>query len=126
VLDAARVVAFVGSSDLDRSRAFYEGVLGLTIVEASPFALVARTSASPTTIRITATSSASPAGYTVLGWTIDDIAATVADLTKRGVAFTRFDGMEQDAAGVWTSPSGDKVAWFSDPDGNTLSLTESR
>jgi hypothetical protein len=42
----------------------------------------------------------------------------------RGIAFERFDGMEQDDDGVWTTPTGDRIAWFKDPDGNTLSLTQ--
>ena len=55
---------------------------------------------------------------------MDDIAATVRDLSAKGVSFTRYDGMGQDETGVWTTPGGDKVAWFTDPDGNTLSLTQ--
>ena len=63
-------------------------------------------------------------GYTVLGWRVADIAATARGLAGRGVAFLRYDGMDQDDNGVWTTPGGDRVAWFGDPDGNTLSLTE--
>jgi hypothetical protein len=75
-------------------------------------------------LRVTRADEVVVAPYTVLGWRVDDIAQTVGDLTARGVAFLRFDGMNQDALGVWTSPGGDRVAWFKDPDGNTLSVTQ--
>ncbi len=64
-----------------------------------------------------------PPGYTVLGWLVDDIAASARELAALGVELTRYDGMGQDELGVWTAPGGDQVAWFRDPDGNTLSLT---
>ena len=60
----------------------------------------------------------------MLGWRVCDIAATVRELTARGVVFLRYDTMGQDDSGVWTTPGGDKVAWFTDPDGNVLSLTQ--
>ena len=63
-------------------------------------------------------------GYTVMGWSVADIADTVSELEACGVAFTRYDGMEQDAQGVWTTPNGDRIAWFADLDGNVLSLTQ--
>jgi predicted enzyme related to lactoylglutathione lyase len=66
-----------------------------------------------------------PARYTVLGWTVDDIADAISALGERGVRFERYDGMEQSEDGVWTSPGGARIAWFKDPDGNTLSLTQS-
>ena len=72
----------------------------------------------------TAVAEVAPPGYTVLGWRASDIAATVRGLTARGVAFLRYDGMDQDEDGVWTTPAGDKIAWFADPDGNVLSLTQ--
>jgi catechol 2,3-dioxygenase-like lactoylglutathione lyase family enzyme len=62
--------------------------------------------------------------FTIAGWRVGDIAATVRALEAKGVRFTRYDGMDQDELGIWTAPGGDKVAWFTDPDGNTLSLTE--
>jgi hypothetical protein len=77
-------------------------------------------------LRVTAVPEVSPPGYTVLGWRITDIAATVRALTARGVAFLRYDAMDQDEQGIWTTPGGDQVAWFADPDGNTLSLTQFR
>jgi phosphoribosylformylglycinamidine (FGAM) synthase-like amidotransferase family enzyme len=77
-----------------------------------------------TMLRITVAAEVAHPGYTVLGWRVSAISETVADLESRGVVFTRYDGMDQDAQGVWTSPNGDRIAWFTDPDGNVLSLTE--
>jgi len=122
MLGFSDLVAFAASTDLPRARAFYEGVLGLRAVEQNDFACVF--DAGGTMLRVTAVREFSPAGYTVLGWRVADIEAVAAGLSARGVAFSRFDGMEQDDSGVWTSPGGDKVAWFTDPDGNILSLTQ--
>jgi catechol 2,3-dioxygenase-like lactoylglutathione lyase family enzyme len=119
---SAELVAFVSSSDLERSRAFYESVLGLTIEEMTPYACVARSG--PTTLRITLADGWTPQGFTVLGWTVDDIRAELAALRSRGVEPLRFDGMGQDAEGLWTAPGGAQVAWFHDPDGNVLSFTQ--
>ncbi|MFE7798193.1 VOC family protein [Nocardia sp. NPDC057440] len=118
----AEVVAFVPSSDLTRSGKFFAEVLGLTIVEATLYAVVAR--GAGTTVRITLVNELAPQPFTVLGWVVPDIGRAVAELTEHGVVFLRYEGMPQDAAGVWASPGGDKVAWFADPDGNVLSLTE--
>jgi hypothetical protein len=73
---------------------------------------------------VTAVAEVRPAGYTVLGWRVSDIQTSVSELAVKGVSFTRYAGMEQDEHCVWTTPGGDKVAWFSDPDGNTRSLTQ--
>jgi len=121
-LGACDVVAFTATRDLDRARAFYAVVLGLELVEQTPIACVL--AANGTTVRVSLVDDLTPAPYTVLGWLVPDIRASVRDLTARGVTFERFDGMDQDHDGVWTAPSGDRVAWFKDPDGNTLSVTE--
>ena len=118
----AELVAFVPTADLERSHAFYGGVLGLARVDASPFAN--GYDAGGTQLRVTRVDAPPAAAFTVLGWSVPDIAAAIAALAARGVAFERYDGMGQDAAGVWTSPSGTRVAWFKDPDGNTLSLSQ--
>ena len=65
-----------------------------------------------------------PATFTILNLVVDDIDASVDELTRRGVQFERYGFPGQDDAGIWTAPSGDKVAWFKDPDGNTLSLSQ--
>ena len=122
MLQAAEVIAFAPSADLHRARAFYEQVLGLRVIDQNDFACVF--DANGTMLRVTAVAEVARPGYTVLGWRVADIAATVRGLTERGVAFLRYDGMGQDDDGVWTTPGGDKVAWFADPDANVLSLTQ--
>ena len=121
--DDGRLIAFVPTTDLQRARAFYAETLGLRVAEESPFACVF--DANGTMFRLTPVRKLSRVRYTVVGWGVDDIAATVAALTAAGVAFLRYRGMEVDDAGIWTAPAGDRVAWFEDPDGNLLSLTQS-
>ena len=77
-----------------------------------------------TELRVTLVDSAAAAPYTVLGWNVPDIAGAVRDLAGRGVEFVRYPALQQDALGIWSAPSGARVAWFRDPDGNTLSLTQ--
>lgn len=121
-LAGAPVVAFLATADVARCRAFYEGVLGLALAEDSPFAVVF--DAADTMLRIQKVASFTPQPFTALGWRTDDIAATVAELGAAGVTFERYPQLEQDAAGIWTSPGGARIAWFRDPDGNVLSLTQ--
>ncbi len=122
MLTTSDLIAFAPTSDLARARSFYETVLGLPVVTENAYACVL--DAHGTMLRLTAVPEVAHPGYTVLGWRVADISGTVAELAARGVRFARYDGMEQDAQGVWTTPSGDRVAWFSDPDGNVLSLTQ--
>lgn len=121
-LAGAELVAFVPTADLERSHEFYGRTLGLERVEASPYANAY--DAGGTRLRVTRVETPAGAVYTIAGWTVPDLAATLAALTAEGVAFVRYAGMEQDEAGVWLAPSGTKVAWFRDPDGNTLSVSE--
>ncbi|HEY7147010.1 MAG TPA: VOC family protein [Streptosporangiaceae bacterium] len=122
MLESSDVVAFVGTTDLPRAREFYERKLGLPVTGRSDFACVF--DAGGTMLRVTAVARVAAGGYTVLGWRVTDIKAAVRDLEARGVVFNQYDGMEHDEHGVWTTPGGDQVAWFSDPDGNTLSITQ--
>ena len=122
MLERSDVVAFAATTDLRRARTFYEQTLGLTLVHQNDFACVF--DANGTMLRVTAVSEVSRADYTVLGWRVVDIEATVRGLTANGVSFNRYEGVDQDETGIWTTPGGDKVAWFTDPDGNTLSLTQ--
>jgi len=124
MLHSSDVIAFVSTTDLGRGRAFYEQTLGLRVVEQNDFACVL--DAHGTMLRLTASGSVATPGYTILGWNVADIAGTVAELAGRGVSFNRYDGMDQDDAGIWTTPGGDQVAWFPDPDGNVLSVTQFR
>lgn len=75
-------------------------------------------------LRIQKVDQVNPHGYTALGWKVSNIQKEVSKLSKRGVKFVRYEGMHQDENGIWTAPSKAKIAWFTDPDGNILSLTE--
>jgi len=122
MLSSASLVGFLATASPEAATRFYCSVLGLALVEDSPFALVFN--AHGTTLRIQKVQQVSLAPYTALGWVVADIRGTARDLAAKGVVFQRYDGLAQDAHGIWQSPSGAKVAWFRDPDGNTLSLTE--
>ncbi len=116
---------FIAVDDLDRARAFYADVLGLENLGFDGFAQ--RFRAGPITLRIVKPPQGrAGADYTIFGWETPDIARDVAALTARGVNFVRYSffGDQQDAQGIWTAPSGDKVAWFLDPDDNNLSLAQ--
>jgi catechol 2,3-dioxygenase-like lactoylglutathione lyase family enzyme len=119
-LGSRKIVAFVATSSPAKAKRFYRDKLGLRLVEASPFALVF--DAHGTMLRVTPVNKVATAGYTVLGWQVPDIVDAVKRLRKAGVRFERYDGMGQDKLGVWQSPSGARIAWFKDPDGNTLSI----
>ena len=122
MLASAELVAFVPVTDLGRARTFYEGVLGLPCVDADRFACIL--DCAGTTLRATFVGGFTPGSHTVVGWALDDLPAAVQYLADRGVKMDRFPGLEQDDQGIWTTPNGDKVVWFKDPDGNTLSLTQ--
>lgn len=115
-------ISFVATRNVDAARAFYQNTLGLRLVADEHFALVFDVNGRM--LRIAKTETLTPAAHTVLGWEVDAIEAKVQELGVRGVVFLRFDGMPQDEKGIWTSPSGARVAWFRDPDGNNLSLTQ--
>src|SRR4030095_3224667 len=122
MLKSRPIVAFVATTDPTRAKAFYAKTLGLRLVSEDGFALAF--DAGGTMLRVAIVKTLQPAGYTVLGWIVPDIAKAVRDLVKRGVMFQRYEGMPQDDLGIWSSPSGARVAWLADPEGNTLSLTE--
>jgi catechol 2,3-dioxygenase-like lactoylglutathione lyase family enzyme len=113
---------FLATADAKRSRKFFEKVLGLKLVEDGPYALVFQVG--PSMLRIQKVERVQPAPYTALGWAVRDIRKTVRELTAAGVKFRRYEGMEQDADDVWHSPGGAFVAWFQDPDGHILSVTQ--
>jgi catechol 2,3-dioxygenase-like lactoylglutathione lyase family enzyme len=121
MLASSPLFAFVATTDMDRAAAFYGDTLGLEILERTPYAVVL--DAAGTTVRLTLVEELVPQPFTVLGWLVEDLEGVVAALVGAGVRPLRYDGMAQDAAGVWTAPGGARVLWFEDPDGNTLSLT---
>jgi catechol 2,3-dioxygenase-like lactoylglutathione lyase family enzyme len=123
MLGNQEIMAFIPTLDYDKARAFYEGVLGLKFVHNDGHAMVL--DANGTTIRVAKVQKDwTPEQFTILGWKVNEIEKMAAALTERGVVFVRFGFFEQDALGIWTTPSGDKVAWFKDPDGNTLSISQ--
>jgi catechol 2,3-dioxygenase-like lactoylglutathione lyase family enzyme len=122
VLASQPVMAFVATSDQARAKIFYRDILGLKLVaEELPFALVF--DANGTMLRVSIVKEFTPAKFTVLGWRVSDIVETVKRLRETGVRFQQYEWMKQDD-GIWTAPGGARVAWFQDPDGNILSLTE--
>jgi catechol 2,3-dioxygenase-like lactoylglutathione lyase family enzyme len=124
MLNKSKLIGFVATANPAKAKAFYADTLGLTLVEDAPFALVF--DANGTMLRIEKVQELSPAGYTMTGWDVSDIRATIQQLVKKDVRFERYDFLTQDELGIWTSPAGAQVAWFKDPDGNILSLTEFR
>jgi catechol 2,3-dioxygenase-like lactoylglutathione lyase family enzyme len=116
------LVAFVSTADAARAERFYGQILELPLVSRTPFALVF--DAHGTTLRVAIVDRVLPAPYTVLGWVVVDIVRAVERLSSRGVEFLGYDGLTQDERGIWISPGGARIAWFRDPDGNVLSLTQ--
>jgi catechol 2,3-dioxygenase-like lactoylglutathione lyase family enzyme len=122
MLAGCALVGFVPTRDAERARRFYVETLGLTFESDDHFAVVVR--AHDNAIRIVRMKDFTPAPYTVLGWEVPNIEKKVEELGEKGVAFLRFGGLPQNDAGIWTTPDGSKVAWFHDPDGNVLSLSQ--
>ena len=120
---SAKAMTFIVTRDRERSKAFYRDVLGFELSHEDPFAAVFDLNG--TALRISTVPDFEAQAHTVLGWEVPDIVACVKALTSKGVRFTVYEGMGQDALGIWTPPGGStKVAWFLDPDGNNLSITQ--
>jgi len=115
------MVGFVLTKDYETARAFYEGKLGFAFASLDQFALVMRTEKNM--VRIVKVPDFTALRSTVLGWEVEDVEAIVTWLMGRGVVFDKYPFV-QDPRGVWTAPGGDKVAWFKDPDGNVLSVSQ--
>ncbi len=127
MLGTAELIAFVPTRDPQKSRRFYEQTLGLEFVSEDAFALVFK--ANGVTIRIANISNVdvkyfAPSPFTILGWHVSSVQATAQALREKGIELVRFRGMDQNSLGIWRSPGGAQVAWFKDPDGNILSITE--
>ncbi|MEM8635151.1 MAG: VOC family protein [Pseudomonadota bacterium] len=113
---------FVPVADGDRAKLFYEDVLGLTLLEDTPFAVVFKVPGG--TLRLAKTPNFAPQPFSLISWVVDDIEAEMSALSANGVTFEFFEGLPQDGQGIWTVPDGAKVCWFKDPDGNLLSLSQ--
>ena len=122
MLSANKLMAFCATNDAPKAKSFYEEKLGLTLISDERFALVF--DANGTMLRIQKASNWTPPEFTVLGWEVPDIAQEVSSLTANGVQFIRVPSLQQDDLGIWSADERTKVAWFRDPDGNILSLTE--
>ena len=123
MLKDAHPVAFVMTSDYDRARAFYEGVLGLEVVTHDAFAI--KLQVGGTSLRLVKLAEVAATQHTVFGFEVAQVPAVANALADRGVVFERYEflGPAQAPDGVWTSPEGSQVAWFKDPDGNVLSIS---
>ncbi len=121
-LGAESLVAFVATTDLGRARRFYVEALGLRFIGEDDFAVQVR--ANGVLIRIAHVTDHTPAVHTVLGWEVGDIGSALGRLRAIGVEAIRYPWFEQTGVGVWLTATGDQVAWFADPDGNVLSLTQ--
>ena len=122
MLGQINIIAFVPTTDSQRARSFYEGILGLRFIKDDGFAMVL--DANGIMVRVAKAPEFEPAPFTILGWQVTGIEKMVEALAGKGVHFERFGFFEQDKLGIWTAPTGDKVAWFKDPDGNMLSVSE--
>ncbi len=122
MLGSNNVVAMVPIKDPAKARAFYEGVLGLRFEKDDGYALVFH--ANGIMVRAVKLKEFTPVQYTVLGWQVSGIEKVVRGLSEKGIHFEVFGFFKQDELGIWTAPTGDKVAWFKDPDGNMLSVSE--
>ena len=122
MLGAINIVAFVPTRDPEKARPFYEGLLGLRFIKDDGFALVLDPNG--IMVRVAKAPEFKPAPFTILGWQVTGIEKVVTALQEKGVHFEIFGFLEQDKLGIWTAPTGDKVAWFKDPDGNVLSVSQ--
>ncbi len=121
MLHEAPLMVFIPVRDLAQARTFYGSTLGLAVAEENPYAVVV--DAMGTMLRLTQVDDLRVQPFTIAGWEVPDVGTVIDALSARGVTFTHYEGMGQDERGIWTTPGGDQVAWFTDPDGNTLSLT---
>jgi len=124
MLNSYKLVAFLAVKNADTARAFYRDKLGLELVSDDQFALVFN--ANGTTLRVVPVGEIPEVRWTVLGWEVPDIVAAAEKLENGGVKLERFEWLkpEEKKTGIWNAPGGDKVAWFKDPDGNTLSISQ--
>ncbi len=122
MLSDAKLLGMIPTTDFARAKTFYCGTLGLPFLKDDGFALTVQ--AGQNTIRIVKVQSFQPLPFTLLGWEVAAIEDEVRTLTAAGIVFERFSFLAQGDLGIWTAPGGDQVAWFKDPDGNTLSLSQ--
>jgi catechol 2,3-dioxygenase-like lactoylglutathione lyase family enzyme len=122
ILEAAKPAIIVCTRDRARATAFYRDTLGLPVAYEDNFAAVFNLSG--VTLRVSLVPDFTPHEHTILGFSVPDVPATVKALREKGVTFNIYPGFHQDDLGILTAPGGTvRVAWFKDPDGNVLSVT---
>lgn len=122
MLGSEKIIGFVPTRDAKKAKQFYQNVLGLKLVSEDQFAVIF--DANGTMLRVTPVPEFKPDPFTMLGWEVTDIQKTVSGLRQRGVMFEEYGFLKQDELGIWTAPGGARVAWFKDPDGNLLSVSQ--
>lgn len=122
MLNTSKIIGFVPTKDATKARDFYVGQLGLTFVSEDEYALVLN--ANGQMVRVIKATDFKPVQYTVLGWEVSQIKIVAAGLRSRGITFEQYPFIQDKDLGIWTAPNGDKIAWFRDPDGNVLSISE--
>jgi catechol 2,3-dioxygenase-like lactoylglutathione lyase family enzyme len=122
MLSDKKLKAFVSTTDRQKAKLFYKDTLGLKLISEDDYALEFDANDAP--LRVSVVEKLNPQPFTVLGWDVDDITSTIKSLNEKGISFERYEFMQQDELGIWTSPGGSKVTWFKDPDGNILSLSQ--
>jgi catechol 2,3-dioxygenase-like lactoylglutathione lyase family enzyme len=122
MLSKYELIGFIPIVDAERARHFYVDILKFDFISDDPFAVVVRSKGNM--IRLVRMEKHTPASFTILGWETPDIFTAVKELLSSGVIFERYSFLEQDDFGIWKTPDGSKVAWFKDPDGNVLSLSQ--
>jgi predicted enzyme related to lactoylglutathione lyase len=122
ILEAAKPAIVICTKDRARAAAFYRDTLGLTLSHEDSFAAVFNLGGA--TLRVSTVAEFRPHEHTILGFNVPDVAATVKALREKGVTFNFYQGFVQDELGILTLPGGTvRVAWFKDPEGNVLSVT---
>lgn len=122
IAEHSKVVAFLYTADVERSIAWYRDVLGASLRERDDYG--ASLDSAGALLRITGLPDVTPSEHPVAGWEVDDLTSLGTRLRAQGVQFTVYEGFGQDELGIVTSPDGGRMAWFSDPDGNVLMLSQ--
>jgi len=122
MLASGKMIGFIPTKDYDKARAFYEGKLGFQFVSLDQYALVMRVGGHM--VRIVKLPNFTPVQGTILGWEVGDATAAARWLTERGVSTEKYPFAQDRELGIWTTPNGDRIAWFKDPDGNVLSISQ--
>jgi catechol 2,3-dioxygenase-like lactoylglutathione lyase family enzyme len=126
VLAGHSPICFIMTTDRERSKAFYIEKLGLKYVDEDAFATTFDLNGVPLRLSDTGGAPFTPSFHTIMGWQVEDIDATVKQLSEKGITFQIYEGFGQEPSGIWSDPSGRaRIAWFLDPDGNNLSITQS-